>query len=282
MKHHHFESDFPVRGIDVKNGIVHGATICVSGIEAKGHGLKTDQTLLRQLLISAQKKGVIGVGIDHKSGVKGTAGAAQNFRIEGDKLVADIEFFKTHADFPLLMDQLSTLGNTMGISASFVGDADGDKARCKELLACDVVCHPAAAPTGLFSRRDFDALNENSDQNESDESMNEDQIAELLHELLDHVEHLEAENEQLQEALEALQDDDEDAEDQDDANDDQDAVLEESGARGGPHQYGALNLKTFDFESAIEENRRAGMDPKKAFIEAHKSFARQKYQMLNL
>ena len=43
-----------------------------------------------------------------------------------------------------------------------------------------------------------------------------------------------------------------------------------------------LTLKNFDFESAIEANRLAGMDAKKALVEALKQFARSKYQTLNL
>jgi len=275
-----FESEFPMQGIDVDNGVVHGATICTAGIEAKGHGLKTDDVLLRQLLVSARKKGAVPVGLDHKSGVKGTAGAATNFRIAGKKLLADIQFFPTHSDFPLVMDQLSTLRNTMGISASFTGDADGDRARCNDLLGCDVVKWPAACPTGLFS-----ALDENSDQTESTEDipmneMNEDQIAELLHELLDHIDELRQENEHLASLLESFLD--EQHEDEDRETDDE-PVLEETGARAGPHVNNhSADLRSFDFESAIEANRLAGMDAKKAHVEALKSFARSKYETLNL
>jgi hypothetical protein len=278
-----FESEFPTRGIDVASGVVRGATICTAGIEAKGHGLKTDDVLLRQLLVSARKKGAVPVGLDHKSGVKGTAGAATNFRISGNKLLADIQFFPTHSDFPLVMDQLSTLGNTMGISASFTGEADGNRARCTELLGADLVKWPAACPTGLFS-----ALDENSDnpqtENEEDDmqDMNDENIGELIHELLDHIEVIEQQNAAMAEALEALQGDDDESDDEDNADDDSEPVLSEKGARGGPNDYGALDVRNFDFESAIEVNRRAGMDAKKAHIEALKSFARQKYEMINL
>jgi len=279
-----FESEFPVRGIDVDNGVVKGATICTAGIEAKGHGLKTDDVLLRQLLVSARKKGAVPVGLDHKSGVKGTAGAATNFRISGNKLLADIEFFKTHADFPLVMDQLSTLGNTMGISASFTGEADGDRARCNDLLGCDVVKWPAACPTGLFS-----ALDENSDQTESTEDipmedMNNEDIGELIHELLDHVEDLtahieqiEAENAAMAEALGVHQNDD------DEAGDEDEPVIEERGARGGPNTHDhASALRSHDFESRIEELQSSGKSQKEAHVIALKEFARSRYQMLNI
>jgi hypothetical protein len=278
-----FESEFPTRGIDIENGVVKGATICTAGIEAKGHGLKTDDVLLRQLLVSARKKGAVPVGLDHKSGVKGTAGAATNFRILGNKLLADIQFFPTHSDFPLVMDQLSTLGNTMGISASFTGDADGDRARCNDLLGCDVVKWPAACPTGLFS-----ALDENSDQTESTEDipmedMN-NEVGELIHELLDHIEDLtahveqiEAENAALAEALGVHQDDD------DEAGEEDEPVLEERGARGGPNTHDhASALRSHDFESRVEEFKLAGLDTKTAHVRALQEFARSRFATLNL
>jgi hypothetical protein len=253
----HFESETPARGIDVENGVVHGATICTAGIEAKGHGLRTDGFLLRQLLMSAEKKGTIGVGIDHRSGVKG------------------IEFFQSHSDFPLLMDQLSTLGNTMGISASFVGDPDGGKARCEELLHCDVVCHPAAAPTGLFSARD-----EDDDEEERDEIMTNDQLGEMMHQLLDQIEELEEENAQLADLLEELKGQEEESEEDEDETDQQ-PVLDEVGARAGPRQYSA-DLRAHDFESRIKHFRQSGLDEKAAYVAALREFARQKHNCINL
>jgi hypothetical protein len=251
---HHFSAELQPIGIDEKNGIIRGAVACQAGLEARGHSLKTDGVLLRQLLMSAKAKGdKLPVHLDHKSGAAGCIGTAQAFRMDGDKLRCDLHFFRTHEKFNSTMELLSNLYETAGLSASFVGDAENGKARCRDFLACDVVVFPAAVAYGLFSA------------------------------LLDHVEHLEAENEQLQTALEALQDDDDDDDDEDDSDDDAEAVLSPKGAMAGPHGYSAnLSIKNFDFASAIEENRRAGMDPKKAHVEALKQFARQKYQMLNL
>ena len=109
---------------------------------------------------------------------------------------------------------------------SFTGDSEDDRARCHELISCDVVTHPATG-NGLFSRRDLDfyALDENSDnpetENEEDDmdDMNDDNIGEILHHLMDRVEQLEDENAQLREAL-GLQDDDDGEDDDDEAADD--------------------------------------------------------------
>jgi hypothetical protein len=279
MKNYSFESEFPVRGIDPASGIVRGATICTAGIEAKGHGLKTDHVLLRQLLTSAKSKGTIPVGLDHKSGVKGAAGAAKNWRIVGNKLLADIQFFKTHQDFPLVMDQLSELGGTMGISASFVGESEGGRARCSDLLSADVCLHPAANPTGLFSSRfDDETVNESDDMTEHDEPTIEE-LLEHIEQLTAHIKHVEAVNGELLDAVQSLLGEDE-AEGDDD---DQEAVISERGARGGPetHDHRAL-LQSTDFESRIEELQMTGLDFRTAHIEALKEFARSKYQTLNL
>lgn len=274
---HHFSAELQPIGIDEKNGIIRGAVACQSGLEARGHSLQTDRVLLNQLLVSAKGKGdKLPVHLDHKSGAAGCIGTAQNFRLDGDKLRCDLHFFRSHDKFQSTMELLSNLHETAGLSASFVGDASPEgMARCRDFLACDVVIFPAAVANGLFS-----ALDENEDQTESTEDipmneMNEDQIAELLHELLDHIEEIEAQNAALAEALEALQGDNDEAGDE--------PVLEEHGARAGPHVNNhSADLRTFDFESVIEENRRAGMDAKKAHVEALKRFARSKFATLNL
>ena len=277
---HHFSAELQPIGIDEKAGIIRGAVACQAGLEARGHGLITDRVLLNQLLMSAKAKGdKIPVHLDHKSGAAGCIGTAQNFRLDGDKLRCDLHFFRTHDKFQQTMEMLSALHETAGLSASFVGDAQDGKARCRDFLAADVVIFPAAVANGLFS-----ALDENSDhpetENEEDnmEGMNTEDIGELIHELLDHVEDLtahieqiEAENAALAEALGVHQGDEE-----------EEPVISEKGARSGPNDYGALDVRTFDFESLIEENRRAGMDAKKAHIEALKTFSRQKYAQINL
>ena len=116
------------------------------------------------------------------------------------------------------------------------------------------------------------------------EDTNNGDIAELIHELLDHVEDLtahveqiEAENAALAEALGVHQDDD------DEAGDEDEPVLEERGAQAGPgtHDHRAL-LQSTDFESRIEELQSSGKSQKEAHIIALKEFARSKYQMLNI
>ena len=282
---HHFSAELQPIGIDEKNGIIRGAVACQSGLEARGHSLVTDRVLLNQLLMSAKAKGdKLPVHLDHKSGAAGCIGTAQNFRMDGDKLRCDLHFFRTHEKFNSTMELLSNLYETAGLSASFVGDAENGKARCRDFLACDVVVFPAAVANGLFS-----ALHENEDQTESTEDipmneMNEDQIAGLLHELLDHVEDLtshieqiEAENAAMAEALGVHQGDD------DEAGDEDEPVLEERGARAGPgtHDHRAL-LQSTDFESRIEALQSSGASQKEAHIIALKEFARSKFQTLNL
>ena len=273
--------------LDKKNGIVYGVALCTAG-PARGHGLTVDRKTLEQLYESAESKGKIPTKLDHRTGIKEVCGFLTDFWIDsGRKLRANWHLLKSQPSFAHTWETIEKLSDVCGLSCSFTGDSEDDRARCRELISCDFVPHPATG-NGLFSRGDldFDALDENSDnpqtENEEDdmEDMNDDNIGEILHHLMDRVEQLEDENAQLREAL-GLQGEDDGEDNATDPNDSE-PVLEETGARGGPHQYGALNLQTFDFESAIEENRRAGMDGKKAHIEALKQFARSKYQTLNL
>jgi hypothetical protein len=286
---HHFSAELQPIGIDEKNGIIRGAVACQAGLEAKGHSLKTDGVLLRQLLLSARAKGdKLPVHLDHKSGAAGCIGTAQNFRLDGDKLRCDLHFFRSHDKYKSTMELLSNLYETAGLSASFVGDSEKGMARSRDFLAVDVVVFPAAVANGLFS-----ALDENEDQTESTEDipmneMNEDQIAELLHELLDHVqdltshiEQIEAENAAMAEALEALQGDDDDGDDEDDSEDDQEAVLSPKGAAAGPHDYRSA-LRSHDFESRVADFQASGKSQKDAHIAALKEFARSQFVIQNL
>jgi hypothetical protein len=289
---HYFEATGPIRGIDPDEGIVYGATVCQAGVTAKGHDLETDRVLLSQLLRSAQSKGTVPVGLDHKSGVKGAAGAARNFQILGDKLVADLHFFKTHPDFPLIMDQLQELGGTMGLSASFTGGSEDGKARCNDLLATDLVLNPAACPNGLFAANYEDSMNEH-DENENDETEpSMEELCELLHSALDHVETLTDHIGNLEELLEHLiaerEEDDSDSDDEDD--EDEEPVIEEKGIRAsGPGRRdmealpgmaprrSSLDGTNFDFESAVQTFRMQGKSEKDAHCLALRSFANAQY-----
>jgi hypothetical protein len=67
---HHFSAELQPIGIDEKNGIIRGAVACQAGLEAKGHSLKTDGVLLRQLLLSARAKGEKRRGRVHRHGTE--------------------------------------------------------------------------------------------------------------------------------------------------------------------------------------------------------------------
>jgi hypothetical protein len=113
-----------------------------------------------------------------------------------------------------------------------------------------------------------------------------EELLQHIEELMSHIEHVEAVNEELLDAVQSLlgDDDGEEGEDEEEGDDDdQEAVISERGARGGPetHDHQA-DLRTHDFESDIEALQLTGMDARTAHIEALKSFARAKYQTLNL
>jgi hypothetical protein len=266
-------SELDPETLDKAKGIVYGVSLCSTG-PARGHGLQVDATTLHQLLESAEMKGKIPTKLDHKTGIAQVCGFLTDFWIDsGKKLRANWHLLKSQPSFAHTWQLIENLHDVCGLSCSFTGDAEGDRARCRELISCDFVPHPATG-SGLFSRGDLDTQDEEDNMNEP---IDEDQIAELLHELLDHIEQIEAQNAALAEALDALQGDD------DEAGDEDEPVLEESGARAGPgtNDHRAL-LQSHDFESRIEEFQLSGMDAKAAHIAALKEFARSKYATLNL
>jgi hypothetical protein len=81
-------------------------------------------------------------------------GYLTGFRIEGDKLLADLHLLKTSPHRAYVMELAQTIPDTFGLSISFSGpveDKDGTKfARCVEIYSADLVAEPAANPSGLF------------------------------------------------------------------------------------------------------------------------------------
>lgn len=128
--------------------------------EARGHDLVVDETTLAQIVECGRRARKVQVKYDHKSGVTAIAGHLTNFRLAGDKAVADFHLLKTHEETPKTLEKALTMPECFGLSAAFSGPEHGEKiggkkyARCTELLAVDCVTNPAANPTGLFSAAD--------------------------------------------------------------------------------------------------------------------------------
>jgi hypothetical protein len=99
--------------------------------------------------------GGVKVNLDHGAGIKDIVGFCDNFRIIGDKLVADLNLLKNAERKDYVLEIAEKLPDTFGISIAFSGpvrEIDGKRfASCEELYSADLVQTPAANPTGLFS-----------------------------------------------------------------------------------------------------------------------------------
>jgi hypothetical protein len=135
--------------------IIEGVSIISVG-EAKGHGLFVDDITLQEVKACAESySGGVKVNLDHGAGIKDIVGFCDNFRIVGEKLVADLNLLETAEKRAYVLEIASRMPDTFGISIAFSGpvrERDGRSfASCTELYSADLVQTPAANPTGLFS-----------------------------------------------------------------------------------------------------------------------------------
>lgn len=143
--------------VDATEGVIKGVSVISEG-EAKGHGLQIDSETLAQVKSCSEKyAGGLKVKLNHGSGVEAICGTLRNFRITGEKLIADLFLLKTHSDFSFLIELAETIPDTFGISIAFSGmdETKGEYtfARCQEIYSADLVSEPAANPTGLFETK---------------------------------------------------------------------------------------------------------------------------------
>lgn len=147
--------------------IIEGVSVISVG-EAKGHGLFVDATTLQEVKACAESyAGGVKVNLDHGAGIKDIVGFCDNFRIIGDKLVADLNLLENAEKRAYVLEIAEKLPDTFGISIAFSGpvrEIGGKRfASCTELYSADLVQTPAANPTGLFS---FEAVDKKSSQME--------------------------------------------------------------------------------------------------------------------
>lgn len=135
--------------------VIEGVSVISIG-EAKGHGIYVDgQTLLEVKECAESYRGGVKVNLDHGAGIKDIVGYCTNFRIEGDKLLADLNLLESSHMKEYVLEISTKLPDTFGISISFSGPTRESNgmyfASCEELYSADLVQTPAANATGLFS-----------------------------------------------------------------------------------------------------------------------------------
>jgi hypothetical protein len=133
---------------------IFGVSVITLGV-AKGHGLLIDETTLSQVVKcgNAARSG-IKVKVGHESGVEEIVGRLVNFRVEDEKVLADLQLFQTSPRRDFILELATKTPESFGLSISFEGkpqDVNGAAyARCTRLRSVDLVDEPAANPDGLF------------------------------------------------------------------------------------------------------------------------------------
>jgi hypothetical protein len=171
--------------------IIQGVSIISVG-EAKGHGLFVDDITLREVKACAESyAGGVKVNLDHGAGIKDIVGFCDNFRIIGEKLVADLNLLETAEKRAYVLEIATRMPDTFGISIAFSGpvrERDGRSfASCTELYSADLVQTPAANPTGLFSFTakavDTSAKQMDEDKNKMEDGEDTVSIADIIERL---------------------------------------------------------------------------------------------------
>ncbi len=157
--HYFYSASSTLARIDKKSGVIHGISIITQG-EAKGHDIEIDHKTLEQIKeCSLNYKSGLKVKLDHQTGVTSIIGLVKNFSIVNDKLVGDLYIIQSHPMAGFVMDLIESQPDTVGFSVHFSGvnqEVDGKNyARCDEIYSCDLVCEPAANPSGTFERKDI-------------------------------------------------------------------------------------------------------------------------------
>lgn len=160
MDKYNFEM-LPLQGaVDRKEGIIRGVSVITADVQAKGHKLKSGETLHTDMITLQQMQQVgnemvrVPVKWNHRTGADAVNGYLCNFEIKGKKLVADWVLMKKHERYEQALELAEEMPDGVGLSASFRGKSQvkGQKAfaRCVEMPSVDLVATPAANPDGLF------------------------------------------------------------------------------------------------------------------------------------
>ena len=145
-------------GVDSAAGIIYGVCVMSAG-EAKGHGLFLDLESLDSFMeLTKSRPNGIGTrfGADHDAGAEDFNGTLKGFRLDGDKIRADLHLLKTDKNFAKLIEMAQTMPHEFGLSASTQAEevikGKEKYVRFKEIFCVDVVTTPAATKGLFFSQ----------------------------------------------------------------------------------------------------------------------------------
>jgi len=144
--------------IDAEAGVIRGVSLISEG-PALGHGVMVDARTLQQVKAAAEQyEGGLKVKLDHNSGAGDIIGYVDALRIEGTKLLGDLNLLKNSPHRGYVLEIAEKIPDTFGLSIAFSGPVEisGDKKtmlqRCSEIYSVDLVSEPAANE-GLFQRK---------------------------------------------------------------------------------------------------------------------------------
>ena len=154
--------------IDGSAGIIHGVSVITEG-EAQGRNSGTwiDRTTLTQIksVAGGYPDGVkvkLSQNKEHDGSAGQIVGTLKNFKIDGDKLRADLHLLKASKSFDFIIEMANTMPSEFGLSVVVPNEKEekGDKKflRCSEIFSIDIVEAPAANE-GLFSSKSTQDIN---------------------------------------------------------------------------------------------------------------------------
>lgn len=152
--------------IDEAAGVIHDVAVITEG-RALGHGVNIDATTLEQVKAQAETySGGLKVKMDHGGGAADIVGYLTDFRIAGNKLIANFHVLQNTPHRAYIFEIADKIPDTFGMSIAFSGPTEmaSDKKtvlqRCSEIYSCDLVSEPAANASGLFSSKALEEVEE--------------------------------------------------------------------------------------------------------------------------
>ncbi len=116
--------------IDRAAGVIRGVSLISEG-PALGHGVQVDAKTLEQVKsAAAQYEGGLKVKLDHNSGAGDIIGYVSNLRIDGSKLLGDLNLLQNSPHRDYVLEIAEKIPDTFGLSIAQTESPDrGDEER---------------------------------------------------------------------------------------------------------------------------------------------------------
>jgi hypothetical protein len=162
--------------VELTLGVIRGCTVAKANVQAQGKvvfldkagaitrdaklavrelPVFTDEKFLETLMSSAAKVGPrVKSREDHNDAIGARAGFFDGFKLEADRVVADLHLFASYRNRDIVLETAAKTPEEIGLSIDFIPEFEiqGDRAlmRVQKLTAVDIVDEGAITPGGLF------------------------------------------------------------------------------------------------------------------------------------